>query len=477
MSAAIEPVPALTAYDRVRYPSLVFSQTHPERLGVLAKLGGLDPVMPQDARVLEIGGGDCLNTIAFAATYPTAQVCGFDLSRAAIADGQALVARAGLKNVELIEEDIMRAAERYGPRSFDYVIAHGVYAWLPEPVREATMALIGHVLSDRGVAYLSYNVSAGGHIRRFLREMLLEVLRGEEEPDRRLDLAVAWLKDYAQAKENDPPVIKAMRFYADQLSEKPGAVLLHDELGDCYFPQSLRGVVELAALHGLRYFTDSSAAFDGFISKTDEGSSNEDEPILRRNQLEDFDKGRFFRESLLVRKEATIDRVLRVEQLAGMQVSTRLRLNEDGDLQHGKEKVRMTDALYAQAWSDLGARYPARIPVEEIATNHHELMALLHMFAPDCVGLHLGPLPYCNEVGERPCSSALVRAQLAADLPEVATLDHKTIRVNQPELRALLMAADGTRTIAEIGEMGIPIPADEVRGALNHAASLALMVS
>lgn len=476
MSATSDLEHPLTAYDRVRYPSLVFAQTHPERLGILARFAGLDPVRPEEARVLEIGGGDCLNTIAFATTYPTSRVCGFDLSRAAIADGQALVTRAGLTNVELVEEDIVRAVERYGPRSFDYVIAHGVYAWLPDPVREATMALIGHVLSDRGVAYVSYNVSAGGHIRRFLREMLLEVLRGVDDPDQRLAQALAWLNAYSQEKDLDVPAVKALKFYARQLLDKPGAVLLHDELGDCYFPQSLRGVVDQAAANGLRYLTDASAKFDGFNSNNEQGASNDDEAIIRRNQLDDFGSARFFRESLLVRAEAKVERDLRVEHLHGLLVSTRLQLNDEGALVHGKEKVRLADERLTKAWSDLGASYPARIPVEEIATNYNELRALLHMYAPSCVDLHFARTPFCTEVGERPCSSPLVRAQIQLGLGDVATLDHNTIRVSQPELRELLLAADGTRTIDEIGQMGIAIPADEVRGALNHAATLALMV-
>lgn len=472
-----DSAPDLTPYDRVRYPSLVFNQTHPERLAVLAKIGGLDPVLPGDARVLEIGGGDCLNSIAFAAAYPTARVWGFDLSSAAIADGQAMVDKGGLGNVELAVENILSAAERYPARSFDYVIAHGVYAWLPDEVREATMALIGHALSDRGVAFLSYNVSAGGHVRRFLREMLLEVLRGVDNPDERLGRAVAWLDHFGTETENDKPLQTALRFYARQLSEKQGSVLLHDELGECYFPQSLRAVAECANNYGLRYFTDATASFDGFHTDPSESMTNEDEPMIAKNQIEDFRFARFFRETLLVRADAPIDRILRAERVKGMLVSTKLRLDDEGALRHEKETVRLSDARLSQAWSDLGANYPARVPVEDIATTPDELRSVLHMFAPKCIGLHLGPPPMCTIVGERPLSSPLVRGQILLGMEEVATLDHGQIRVSQPELRELLLAADGSRTIAEIGEMGIAIPADEVRDALNLAARLGLMIA
>ena len=124
-----------TAYDRVAYPSAVFEQTHPERLAILARLVGLDPVPPTEARILEVGGGDCLNLLAMADVFPGCEAHGFDLSERAIAQGQSYVDGAGLANATLRVADILDAATIYPAGHFDYVIVHGVYAWVPDHVR------------------------------------------------------------------------------------------------------------------------------------------------------------------------------------------------------------------------------------------------------------------------------------------------------------------------------------------------------
>jgi trans-aconitate methyltransferase len=150
-----------TSYDRVVYPTGVFAQAHPERLAVSAKLHGLDPVDPAKARILEIGGGNSMNLISIASAYPECEAHGVDLSETAIAKGQEFVDAAGLGNVHLAVDDIREAHNRYPAKSFDYVISHGVYAWVEPDVAKALMALVGHVLADRGVAILSYNCMPG----------------------------------------------------------------------------------------------------------------------------------------------------------------------------------------------------------------------------------------------------------------------------------------------------------------------------
>ena len=62
-----------------------------------------------------------------AAGLPDAHFITFDLSQAAVTRGQALVDAAGLTNVEVVVGDILDWANS-AEGSFDYVIAHGLYA-------------------------------------------------------------------------------------------------------------------------------------------------------------------------------------------------------------------------------------------------------------------------------------------------------------------------------------------------------------
>src|SRR5918992_5919816 len=118
-------------YEEVPYPGLAFPQTHPDRLALLAILHGLEPVPPDRARVLEVGCADGLNLVAMAGHSPGLTAVGFDLVDPAL--GREAAAALGLANVTLEQADI---ADPRDWGEFDYVVAHGVYAWVPDDVRE-----------------------------------------------------------------------------------------------------------------------------------------------------------------------------------------------------------------------------------------------------------------------------------------------------------------------------------------------------
>jgi hypothetical protein len=469
---------AQTPYDRVEYPTAVFAQTHPERLAVLAQLAGLDPVDPANCRILEIGGGNCMNLIAIAAAYPQCDAHGFDLSSVAIGRGQQTIKAAGLGNVTLTVEDILNAGERYAARSFDYVIAHGVYAWVPPVVREATMNLIGHVLSDRGVAFVSYNTQPGGYLRMIMRDMLQEVIEGTADPREKLEGAVTFLKSYAQAQPGDETVVSALREQAVLMLERPGAVLFHDELGDCFYPQSLRQVVRSAEASGLRHLTDAGRVrhLDGFLTEGDEDVGDPEAHVLRAAQLDDYLAARFFRQTAFVRSEQMPDRRIDPNRIAGMMLSTKLRRLENGRFANGDEVVEFLDAELMEAIACVAEISPQRVPVSKIAQTPKQLRALLELFNRWNINLHLAPAPFVAEPGERPETGRLIRAALAQGDRMICSLDHGLMMIDQPEVRALLMAADGTKTMTELSGLDLGIPGDEIPAALAAAARRALLV-
>lgn len=148
------------AYDATLYPPGVFQQTHPGRMAAIARLHGLTAPPIETARVLELGGGDGLNLAALAAAYPRMQCVSLDLAPQPVLAGRALAAMAGIDNLRIDVADVLDTAVSLdGP--FDYVIAHGLYAWVPDDARAATMATIGRVLAPDGIAFLSYNAKPG----------------------------------------------------------------------------------------------------------------------------------------------------------------------------------------------------------------------------------------------------------------------------------------------------------------------------
>ena len=159
-----------TAYDEVQCPSAVYSPTHPGRLASIALLSGMEPTPADRCRVWELGCGDGFNLLAMAGGLPESEFVGIDLAEQPIALGNAIATRIGQRNVRLIAKDVAEDCSDLG--QFDYIIAHGLFSWVPQHVRERVMKMCRTNLSPGGVAYISYNAYPGNHMRDLVRGMM-----------------------------------------------------------------------------------------------------------------------------------------------------------------------------------------------------------------------------------------------------------------------------------------------------------------
>jgi tRNA G46 methylase TrmB len=123
-----------TSYDEVAYESFPVTGTHPDRLSTLARLMGIETPALETCRVLELGCAGGGNLVPMALQLPGAQFTGVDLSASQIAAGNALVQALRLDNVRLIAVDVMDIGDDFG--QFDYIIAHGLYSWVPNTTQE-----------------------------------------------------------------------------------------------------------------------------------------------------------------------------------------------------------------------------------------------------------------------------------------------------------------------------------------------------
>ena len=155
------------SYDAIPYPNLGYSHTHPDHLATLATLLGLDPASPEKCRVLELGTASGWNIIPFAHAFPESQFVGIDISPIQIQEGQAAIQALGLQNIRLEARDILEITPELG--EFDYIIAHGVYSWVPPEVRDALMRVCKQNLAPNGVVYISYNTYPGSYMTRMVR--------------------------------------------------------------------------------------------------------------------------------------------------------------------------------------------------------------------------------------------------------------------------------------------------------------------
>ena len=452
---------ALTAYDRVPYPGHPFAQAHPDRLATVATLFGLHPAHPASCRLLELGCGDGGNLVPMAYTLRRSAFCGVDLSPRAIAHAEALRDALGLANVELHRADLT-ALPALG--TFDYVVAHGVYSWIAPAARDALLAACREHLAPGGIAYVSYDVMPGGHVREITRQILRWHLRDVDDPAERIAGARGLLRALADSGSEQ----------AAWALDQGDPALYHDELAPHHEAILFTDFVAHARRHGLDFLAEADV-FEMQASGLPPDYAAGD--VIAREQYLDFFKGRMFRQTLLCH-EGTERREPSGAVVRGMLASTPAR--PVGELGPGKVEFRGPrgatittdhDAVKA-AFVALGDAWPSAVPVAEL-DGEAVCEALLRAYAVNLVQLHVWAPEIATAPSQRPVASALARLQ-AAGGPRITNLRHGSIDVPDDLGRRLITLLDGTRDRAALLRE-LDRPADELERSLEGLARIAVL--
>ena len=158
-------------------PNLCHNQTHPDRLAVIGRLLGMQPAPVTNCRVLELAAAKGGNLAPLAQALPDSEFVGLDYSAVQVAGGQELLAGAGSDQcAPCCSATFCRTPSDLG--EFDYIIAHGLYSWTTEPVRQRVLAICQEQLAPQGIAFISFNALPGWSMLRTMREMMLFRTRG-----------------------------------------------------------------------------------------------------------------------------------------------------------------------------------------------------------------------------------------------------------------------------------------------------------
>lgn len=469
----------MTPYDEIPYIGRPYADSHPERLATMATLFGLSPAPAERCRVLEIACGDAANLIPMASSFPDSEFAGFDLAAQPIAQGQRLAARLDLKNLSLAQRDLVDFPAKAG--TFDYIVAHGLYSWIPAGVRDRLLALVARHLAPRGVAFVSYNVYPGCYIRRMVWEMLRFHTTEIESPAARIEEAQALARLLAEGRTAQDPYTALMKAELDRFVARHPGFLFHDDLAAVNDPCYFHEFAAHAARHRLQFLCEAELVAMAYGGLTPEARRVLDalDPLAREQYL-DFVKCRRFRQTLLCHEGVEVDRRLGPEKVATFRFSTRrrLQLSDRGAVEEPPRDEEVLPRAVLDALDDVA---PGALALDELAARVPgiELEHLRRLvWAAACAGavqLHLHAPSLATVPGERPLASAVARAQLE-DGDTVTNLRHDAVNLDDALVRQLVPLLDGTRDLGALAAtLGEPREAIDAR--LRHLAKLALLVA
>lgn len=459
-------------YDEVPYPDLAFPQTHPNRIGAMASLFGMTPPPPETARVLELGCAAGANLLPMGVEFPHAEFLGLDLSVGQIEAGEAIRKAAAIENVTLRQADILQLDASLG--KFDYIIAHGLFSWVPEIVQEKVLDICRDNLAPNGVAYISYNVYPGWHFRGALRSMMMYHAEGFADPRTRIQQGRA-LVDFLANHAKAGFYTEMLKAGAELIKNDSDNYLYHEYLEVENHPVYFHEFVRRANAKALDYLTGTQ--LPSVAARTlNPGAEQVMNRIaagdrVRTEQYTDFLTNRTFRESLLVHQAQPVRNQPDWQPIRHLWISHSL-LPKNKSLDPGS---RVAAVFASRSGVEIALKDPfVKTALMVILENHGNpvhfpaLLAtlrarmnstrspesdeaelgrfILELLGHGVAEVFMHPWPSASATGERPRASRLARAQAAAGRT-IVTLRHQRLDDASADHRRLIELFDGEATL------------------------------
>jgi SAM-dependent methyltransferase len=356
-------------YEELDYPAMSHPPSHPAVTGVVARLAGLPPVDFSRMRVLELGCAGGWNLLPIAAEFPEAECLGVDFSGRAVADARAVAGEAGIGNARFEAADMLEWEN--GGDGFDFIIAHGVFSWVPDEVKTRVFELCRDALAPGGVAYVGFNTDPGWALRRPLAETVRALAGREGFGDSPVDVLGGLYGAFDGA---GGAYADALRGVVQDMRAK-GDMLAFDDLAPVCDPVTVAQFVSWAEQAGLAWLGEAELAetLPAGISKSgEEWLANAAGDRLLMEQLADLLSGRTHRAAVLARADAL--HVERVSSKVVLDLCVRSGLGvveQGGEMElvnrAGEVRARVKERLSKACFGALAELAPSCVPVKRDA--------------------------------------------------------------------------------------------------------------
>lgn len=462
----------VTSYDIVPYESYPYPVTHPTHMQTIATLFGLDSAKMEKARVLELGCAGGGNLMSLAMDYPKAEFYGIDLSKEQIDQGEEHRKALKIKNLKLEQMDIAKFSQDKG--QFDYIICHGVFSWVPDPVRDKILEICSKHLSENGLAIISYNCLPGWAAVRSVRDMLLFHTARFENPDDKVKQARLLLQFLSENTPKDSPYKSILDHEKAILGRTNKDYILHEYLEEVNNQYYFHEFMSLANDHNLQYVADSnvSTMFTGNMPKGAAEKLSAVNNIIEQEQYMDYIRNRRFRYSILTHKDRDVTRNIDASVIYDLYVISHFEAEEAVANDNKKVAFRNpgqknpitisdpgTKAVFQKMGEHKGQPVKLDAIIKEVAKDYKldestlkiaMQTNIIRLVLSGYIKLASEPVRWVTSVSEKPAVYELARYQ--GGLPNqswVTNTERRRIRINQMTGK-ILSLADGTKTVPDL---------------------------
>jgi SAM-dependent methyltransferase len=459
------------SYDAVPYPSFTFPQTNPSRLAVMAAYYGMEPASPENCRVLELGCGDGANLMSFATIFPLSDFVGIDLSEVHIADAKKSTADLGLLNVTFEQKDVTDfSTNKYG--KFDFIIAHGLYSWVPDVVRERILHIYDECLTPSGVGYISYNAYPGSYFREICRNIMTFHAEGIADPIAKVQEGINFLEMLARFTKAGSSYRKILESEREKMLTRRPENIFHDEFGEINRPFFFHEFAHHLEGHGLQYICECHP-WDQKVDVPNEAEqmiSGLTGDVIRSEQYRDFISCRRFRSTLVCRDMIELDRTPKTDVVKTSYIISKVRATSTSpDLKDGVaekftgqrgQTVEVNHPLTKAALVYLQQIWARSSSFEELISNAQHMLGhngtgpkpedvertaafLLQLFETGFIALDRFQSRFASSPGDFPETTRFGKWQVLRGSDNITTLSGMNMELDNDLIKFLILLLDG----------------------------------
>ena len=470
--------PLESPYNKIPYHGTLIPLTSPDHSALCARWHQFAAPPLQHVHCTELGCGDGANLLALAFYNPVSTFLGIDNSSVQVDLARHAANTLNLGNVDFLHKDVREFESATVPPS-DYIIAHGLYSWVPEDAREAILSFCSENLKPSGLAYISYNAQPGWATRNLVRETLLRSPSVREAPvqrkaERAIQVAANLLEDLP-SRDYAAAVVLANEL--ERVRDGAPFYVLHEYLAETSQGFWLREFVEAARSHGLDYIADAQfCRWEGRIDPALRASlARRSSDQVEQEETADLLGDRYFHASILSRADAVRNPTSRDELWRQVHIATSLgAISDQLDLAEGVverfsgaggAEITLQASITKAAIALLCAQWPRGCTLQQMHERAGQLLQqysfpirtdsesqlrddLTTLFEAGQIDLRLHEPEYDISIPEHPAAHALARFE-AGHRNALSTPFHLPIPF-EPAAMALVRELDGCRSQAEL---------------------------